>query len=182
MRNRAGALIVAVLTAASLAVGVAGSAGASTGEKKSKAPLCAGKTKAKALKDIEAAYFAFLDAATSPTADDKLPFIQYLSGKKANPELIAAFKASAEKNAAAAATTSVEVDEITCTGKKSAEVIFTLVIQGGRLDGLAPPGAAVLEGKVWKVTALTLCNMQALGDPTVLEAGPCSEIVLEEEA
>ena len=61
-------------------------------------------------------------------------------------------------------------------------MIFTLVLGGTRAEGLAPPGAAVLEGKVWKVTGLTLCNLQALGDPTVLESGPCSEIVLEEEA
>ncbi len=183
MRKRAGALIVAVLTAASLAVGIAGTAGASTTEqKKSKAPLCAGKTKKQAFKGIELAYMKFLDGATSQTADDKIPYIEYLSGKKENAELVAAFRASSAANAAQAATTSVDVDKIKCTGKKTASVTFTLVLGGTRAEGLAPPGAAILEGKVWKVTGLTLCNLQALGDPTVLETGPCSDIILEEEA
>ncbi len=182
MRNRAGALIIAVLTAASLAVGVAGSAGASTGAKKAKAPLCAGKTKKQAIADIETAYDHFLNGALYPDAADKAPYIEYLSGKKESAELLAAFEASSAANAEAAATTGVEVDEVTCNGKKKANVIFTLVLGGSRTEGLAPPGAAVLEGKTWKVTGLTLCNLQALGDPTVLETGPCSDIVLEEEA
>ncbi len=181
MRKRAGALIIAVLTAASLAVGVAGSAGASTGAKKAKAPLCAGKTKKQAIADITLAYQHFLDGTTYPDATaDKAPFIQYLSGKKFSQEFLDKFVASSEANSAAAATTNVDVDEITCKSKKTAEVIFTLVISGGRLDGLAPPGGAVLEGKTWKVSGLTLCNTQALGDPTTLETEPCATIVLEE--
>ena len=183
MRKRAGALIIAVLTAASLAVGVAGSAGAAdAGKKKAKAPLCAGKTKKQALKDIEAAYFHFLDGASNPTPADKEPYIQYLSGKKADADLIAAFEASAAKNAGSASTTSVAVDKITCNGKTKATVDFTLLLSGTRANGLAPQGAAILEGKTWKVTGLTLCNLQALGDPTVLETGPCSDIVLNELA
>jgi len=181
MRKRAGALFIAVLTAASLAVGVAGTAGASTAEKKSKKILCAGKTKAKAIAAIEDAYDHFLNGALYTAAEDKVPYIEYLSGKKENADLLAAFEASAAANAEAAATTGVEVDEVTCDGKKRADVIFTLVLGGSRAEGLAPPGAAVLEGKVWKVTGLTLCNMQALGDPSVLETGPCGDIVLEEE-
>jgi len=181
MRKRAGALIIAALTAASLAVGVAGTAGASTAEKKSKKIVCAGKTKAKAIAAIEDAYAHFLDGATYPDAtEDKAPYIQYLSGKKFNQELLDKFIASSEANAASAATTSVDVDEVTCKSKKTAEVIFTLVIEGSRLEGLAPPGGAVLEGKTWKVSGLTLCNTQALGDPTTLETPPCSDIVLDE--
>jgi hypothetical protein len=181
MRNRAGALIIAVLTAASLAVGVAGSAGASTAEQKSKKPLCAGKTKKKAITAIEDAYAHFLDGATYPDAlEDKAPYIQYLSGKKFSQEFLDKFVASSAANAEAAATTNVDIDKVTCKSKTSAEVIFTLVISGGRLDGLAPPGGAVLEGKTWKVSGLTLCNTQALGDPTTLETEPCATIVLEE--
>ena len=84
----------------------------------------------------------------------------------------------------------------TCAGKKQKALVqpasVTVLVEGAsedrmeaiaRLEGLAPPGAAVLEGKKnWKVTGLTLCNTQALGDPSVLETGPCSDIVLEEEA
>ena len=182
MRKRAGALFIAVLTAASLAVGVAGTAGASTAAKKSKKILCAGKTKSKAVAAIEEAYDHFLNGALYPDAVDKAPYIEYLSGTKENAELLAAFEASSAANAEAAATTGVEVDEVTCTGKKTADATFTLVIGGTRAEGLAPPGAAILEGKTWKVTGLTLCNLQALGDPTVLETGPCSDIILEEEA
>ena len=38
----------------------------------------------------------------------------------------------------------------------------------------------MLEGKTWKVSGLTLCNLQALGDPTVLETEPCATVVLKE--
>ncbi len=183
MRKRAGALIIAVLTAASLAVGIAGPAGAAdAAKKKAKAPLCAGKTKKKAIAAIELAYAHFLDGATYPEPSDKEPYIQYLSGTKADADLIATFEASAAANSGAASTTNVDVDEVTCDGKKKASVVFTLVLGGTRAEGLAPPGAAILEGKTWKVTGLTLCNLQALGDPTVLEAGPCSDIVLNELA
>ena len=182
MRKRAGALCIAVLTAASLAVGVAGTAGASTAAKKSKKIVCAGKTKAKAVAAIEDAYDHFLNGATYPDAADKVGYIQYLSGEKEDAELLAQYEASAAANAEAASTTGVEVDDVTCNGKKKASVDFTLVLGGTRADGLAPPGAAILEGKTWKVTGLTLCNLQALGDPTVLEVGPCSDIVLEEKA
>ena len=44
--------------------------------------------------------------------------------------------------------------------------------------GFAPPGEAIYIDKQWKVTGLTLCNLQALGDPLILEDGPCSEIAL----
>lgn len=182
MRKRAGALIIAVLTAASLAVGVAGSAGAAdAAQKNSKKIVCAGKTKSKAIAAIEDAYAHFLDGATYPDATtDKAPYIQYLSGKKFSQELLDKFIASSSANAAAAATTNVDIDKVTCKGKTSAEVNFTLVISGGRLEGLAPPGGAVLEGKQWKVSGLTLCNTQALGDPTTLETEPCATIVLDE--
>jgi hypothetical protein len=66
---------------------------------------------------------------------------------------------------------------VKCAGKKAADVTFTLVISGSPLEGLAPPGTAVLIGKTWKVGADTLCNTQALGDPSVLEAGPCYDII-----
>jgi hypothetical protein len=155
-------------------VSVAGAAAA-------KAPLCAGKTKKQAVKDIEKAYQYFLDAKTAPTAADKEPYIQYMSGKEVSQALLAQFRASNEKNASAAATTSVQVNSVKCTGKKKADVEFDLVLGGEPAVGLAPPGDAVLEGKTWKVTGLTLCNLQALGDPTILEAGPCSEITLDGE-
>jgi hypothetical protein len=179
MRRRAAALLIATLTASALVVGIAGESGAAV--KRAKAPLCKGKTKKKAAKAIEDAYFHFLDGATSPTADVKEPFIQFMSGDHTSPQFIADFEASAAKNAGDASNTSVQVNKVTCTGKKTADVLYDLVLGGTPAPGLAPPGDAILEGKQWKVTGQAVCNLQALGDPSVLEAGPCSEILLDGE-
>jgi hypothetical protein len=176
MRRRAIVGFTAVLAASALVVGMSVGVAAS---KETTVALCAGKTKPQAIKQIKKAYTQFLDGVKAPTAADKEPYIQYLSGKNVNEELKAQFEASSEANAAAAATTSVDVDKVKCVGKKGkkADVAFTLVIGGSRTEGLAPPGAAVLDGKTWKVSAETLCNTQALGDPSVLESGPCYDII-----
>ncbi len=176
MRRRALALVTAVVAAGALALGTATEAGASV--RGAKAPVCAGKTKKKAIKAIKKAYDHFLNGAKYPDAvKDKEPYIELLSGGDVNAALKADFEASSAKNAAAAATTNVDVDKVTCAGKKKADVIFTLVIGGSRAEGLAPPGAAVLDGKTWKVTADTLCNLQGLGDATILEREPCASVV-----
>jgi hypothetical protein len=180
MRRRAIVGVMAVLAASALVVGMSVSiAGASVGSAKPP-PLCAGKTKAAAVKAIKKSYDYFLNGSLGYTAAQKAPYIQYLSGKNLDQALLDQFTTSSEANAAAASTTAVDVDKVICAKKgKKATVNFTLVISGGRLEGLAPPGAAVLDGKNWKVTALTLCNLQALGDPSVLENPPCSDIVLK---
>lgn len=178
MRKRAAILLVAAVAAASFSVSTSAMAGASV--RRAKAPVCAGKTKKVAIKNIKTAYDAFLNGSKGYTADEKAAYIQYLSGKKLNADLLAKFQASSEANAAAAATTSVQVNKVTCKGKNGAVVDFDLVLGGSPAEGLAPPGGAVLEGKTWKVTGLTLCNLQALGDPTVLETEPCATVVLEE--
>jgi hypothetical protein len=178
MRKRAAILLTAAFAAASLAVGASAVAGASVSSKA--AAVCAGKTKKTAIKDIKTAYDYYLNGSKGYTADEKAAYIQYLSGAKFDQAALDKFKASAEANAAAAATTGVEVDKVTCKGKKGAEVTFTLVLGGERAEGLAPPGGAVLEGKTWKVSGLTNCNLQALGDPTTLETEPCATILLEE--
>jgi hypothetical protein len=177
MRRRAIVGFMAVLTASALVVGM--SVGVAGAAKKSTVAVCAGKTKPQAVKQIKKAYKAFLDGSLGYTAEQKAPYIQYLSGKNVNQAFFDQFKASSEANAASAATTSVDVDKVKCVGKKGkkANVAFTLVIGGQRSEGLAPPGQAILDGKQWKVTALTLCNLQALGDPTVLENPPCSDFV-----
>jgi hypothetical protein len=177
MRRRAIVGSMAVLAASALVVGMSATV-AGAGGKKAAVPLCAGKTKKQAIKKIGTAYKYFLDYATAGTAQDKEPYIQYLSGKDASPALIAQFEESAAKNAAAAATTSVRVNKVTCAGKKKADVDFDLVLNGTPAEDLAPPGEAIYIDKTWKVTGLTLCNLQALGDPLILEDGPCSEIAL----
>jgi hypothetical protein len=177
MRRRAIVGFMAVLAASALVVGMSATV-AGAGGKKAAAPLCAGKTKKAAIKQIKTAYKYFLDYGTAPTAQDKEPYIQYLSEPNLSPALVAQFEASAEKNAAAASTTSVQVNKVTCAGKKKANVDFDLVLGGEPAPGIAPPGEAIYEAKKWKVTALTLCNLQALGDPLILEEGPCTEIAL----
>jgi hypothetical protein len=177
MRRRAIVGLMAVLAASALVVGMSVSVAGAAGKPKPP-PLCAGKTKAAAIKAIKLAYNHFLDGTKYPDpVTDKEPYIDHLSGKNKNAELVSQFEASAAQNAAAAATTSVRVDKVKCAGKKAADVTFTLVISGSPLEGLAPPGTAVLIGKTWKVGADTLCNTQALGDPSVLEAGPCYDII-----
>jgi hypothetical protein len=167
---------MSLLAASALVVGgsvsVAGAAAA-------KAPLCAGKTKKQAIKDIKLAYAHFLDGAKFPDAiADKEPFIQFMSGKQVSPALKAAFEASSAANATAAAGTSVKVNSAKCTGKKTADVDFVLVINGEEvpLPQTEAGGKAVLDAGTWKVTAETLCNLQSAGDPSILESGPCYEI------
>jgi hypothetical protein len=176
MRNRAGVLLTAVVAAASLAVGASAvGAGASVSSKG--AAVCAGSTKSAAIKQIKVAYDHFLNGAKGYTPQQKAAYLQYLSGKKLNQAFLDAFIASSTANADSAKTTGVDVDSVKCTGKTAADVKFTLVISGKRSEGLAPPGAAVLEGKTWKVTGETICNLQALGDASVLETPPCSDII-----
>jgi len=178
MRKRAAILLAAAITAGSLTVSASAVAGASVSSKG--AAVCAGKTKKVAIKDIKTAFDYFLNGSKGYTADQKAAYIQYLSGPKLSADLLAKFQASSAANAEAAKTTSVQVNSVTCKGKKGAVVAFDLVLGGSPAVGLAPPGGAVLEGKTWKVSGLTLCNLQALGDPTVLETEPCASIVLDE--
>jgi hypothetical protein len=176
MRRRAVALLIATLTAGALVVGAASEVGASV--KKAKTPLCAGSTKKAAIKAIKDAYDFFLNGTKHPESADKETRIQYLSDPHKSASLVASFEASAAKNAGQAATTSVAVHKVTCKGKKKADVQFELVLGGKEAPGIAPnPGGAILEGKVWKVTGETLCNLTALGDASVLESGPCADIV-----
>jgi hypothetical protein len=176
MQRRAVALLIAMLTAGALVVGFAGEGSASV--RRAGPAFCAGKTKAKAVKAIKDAYDFFLNGTKHPDPKDKETRIQYMSPPKVSAALQASFEASSAKNAAAAATTSVAVQKVTCKGKKAADVHYELVLGGKVSPGIAPnPGHAILEGKVWKVTAETLCNLTALGDPTVLESGPCADIV-----
>jgi hypothetical protein len=176
MRRRAFSLLLAVVTAGSLAIfATASSGGASVSS--AKAAVCAGKTKKNAIKQIKTAWDYFLNGSKGYTADQQAAYIQYLSGSKLNQDFLDKFKASKEANAASAATTGVDVDKVTCAGKKQADVIFTLVIGGSRTEGLAPPGRALIEDGKWKVSGDTVCNLQALGDPSVLESEPCATIV-----
>ena len=91
MRRRAIVGSMAVLAASALVVGMSATVAGAGGKKAP--PLCAGKTKKQAIKNINTAYKYFLDYGTAPTAQDKEPYIEYLSGKTASPALIAEFEA-----------------------------------------------------------------------------------------
>jgi len=162
-------LLVAGMVGAALVAGPAAAGG--------KPP----KNKAKAEEKINEAYACFLDGALGYTYEQKA---ECVAGVTDDDELLALLEETGEANAASAATASFEINEIDFINKKSAEVDFNLVIGGEVLEGIAPPGGAVLvkDGgkKVWKVSALTFCNLTALANSAVASAGPCAEIITED--
>jgi hypothetical protein len=173
MRTRALALATAAICTAALTLGtLAASAGASVGA--AKAPVCKGKTKKKAIKAIEASYTTLLDGTNGLPLEEKFAVVE---GSE-DPAFNAVLSDIATKNAGLLATTTAQVNSVTCSGKKTADVAFDLVLAGTPAPGLAGPGSAVLDQKIWKVTGLTVCNLFALSDPTLVETGPCADIVL----
>jgi hypothetical protein len=177
MRKRAVTLLLAVVTAGLLVTAV-GTAGASVAAK-AKPALCAGKTKKAAVKDIKAAFNGFISGHPYSLADTQASekYIQFLSGPKINAALKAQFEASALALQSQSQGTTLQINSVKCTGKKSADVSFDYIIGGKPLTGVAPPGQAVLTGKQWQVTATTLCNTEAGSDPTVTDRDPCLTII-----
>jgi len=172
MRRRMLVSLATVLAAGSLVIGSSVAVAGASAPEKGGAPLCAGKTKKAAIKAIKVAYDYFLNGAANYTAEQKESYIQNMDK---DPDLAALFVKGSEQNAGAAATTNVQVDKVTCKGKKKADVDAQLVLNGTPTPGIFPsPGGAILVGKVWKVTQQTFCDLTALGDSTVLESGPCA--------
>jgi len=178
MRKRAVTLLLAVVTAGLLVTAV-GTAGASVDAKKAKAPVCAGKTKKKAVAAIKKAYNTFIDGSAYSLAGTqaKEKYIQFLSGPNTNAALKAQFEKSSLDLAASATGTTLQINSVKCTGKKTADVAFDYVIGGKPLTGVAPLSAAVLTGKVWQVTGISLCNIESGSDPTVVDRDPCLTII-----
>ena len=177
MRKRAVTLLLAVVTAGLLVTAV-GTAGASVAAK-AKPALCAGKTKKAAIKAIKAAFNGFISGHPYSLADTQHAetFIQFLSGPKTNAALKAQFEASALALQAQSSGTTLQINSVKCNGKKLADVLFDYVIGGKPLTGVAPPGQAILDGTQWKVTATTLCNVEAGSDPTTIDHDPCLTII-----
>lgn len=177
MRKRAVTLLLAVVTAGAL-VTAADAAGASVAAK-AKAPLCAGKTKKTAIKDIGVAYKNFISGHPYSLADTKHAenYVQSLSAPGINVPLQQQFEKSAITLQSQSTGTTLQINSVKCTGKKTANVAFDYVIGGKPLTGVAPPGQAILQGKQWKVTAATLCNVEVGSDPTVIDHDPCQTIV-----
>ena len=126
---------------------------------------------AKAIKAITKTWDVFLNGGAGRTLDERAKVVQ---GSE-DPALFKLFTDTFAANAEVAATTSAKVNSVKCTGKKTADVDYDLVRQPvSPQSGLAPPATAVLEGKIWKVSKTTVCDLVALANPAVLESGPCA--------
>jgi hypothetical protein len=165
--------LLVVLTVALVgAAMVAGPAGA--GDDK---PKNTKKAKA-AIKD---AYACFLSAELGNTIDEKLECVAEVGD---DPEFLATAIELSEANAGAAEMTEPDVGKITFKSKKSAEVAFDLLIGGEPIITDQTGGAVLVKDdgkKVWKVSALTLCNLFALANPALLTEGPCADIIATAE-
>ncbi len=136
-----------------------------------KAPSCAAKAKKAAVKAIESAYEVVINGTNADhTLDEKLSLIEGAD----DPGFRAVLEDVATTHADDLNTTTVVVQEVVCTGKRTAGVRFQLVLDGEPDGGLAPPGGAVVDNGLWKVTRATVCQLVALADPTLLEHGPCA--------
>lgn len=171
MHTRPLAVVTAALAAVTLTIG-ATSATASVDAKKAKAPFCASKTKKKATKAIKHAWDQVFNGSLGLPLEEKFLLVE---GSE-DPEFNAVLQKVAAANAAMLDTTSAKVNTVTCAGKKEATVVWDLVLAGTPAVGLAPPGVAVLDGKIWKVGQTTVCDLFALADPTLTQSGPCADI------
>ena len=140
-----------------------------------KAPVCKGKTKKKAIKAIKATWSQVLDYDAAKTLDERFSVVE----NSDDPEFNATLMEIAAKNAGLLPTVTVQINKVTCKGKKEAEVLFDLVISGTPSPGLAGPGIAVLEGKQWLFSDNTVCDLFALADPSLVEREPCASMALE---
>ena len=171
-RHRAIASLAVVLTSCLALGATATAAGASVSA--AKAPFCKGKTKKKAIKAIEAVWSQVLDYEADKTLEERFSAIE----NSDDPEFNATLMSIAEKNASFLPTITVQVNEVTCQGKKEAEVLYDLVVNNQPSPGLAGPGTAVLIKKKWYFSDNTVCDLFSLADPTLVETGPCADIVL----
>lgn len=135
-----------------------------------KPPACAGKTKKKAIAAIKKTWDVFLNGTVGRTLDERSAVVEGAD----DPTLFQLFNDTFAANAELAATTTVQVNSVKCTGKKEADVAYDLVIAGTPSTGLAPPGQAVVIDGAWKVSQGTVCDLVALANPAVLESGPCA--------
>jgi hypothetical protein len=154
-------------------VGAAMVAGpASAGDNKPNKPK-----KAKA--NIEEAFQCFLSGSLANSYEEKAACV------KDGDELLELITTTGEANAAAAATTEIEIESIKFRSKKKAAVNFNLVIAGMVLEGIAPPGEAVFarppEGgkKQWLVAPVMVCDLTSLANPATLTEEPCASIIAE---
>jgi hypothetical protein len=168
---RRGALVrTGAIAAMSALVIVTAAAGAGASVPAKATPFCAGKTKAAAAKAIKKTWDIFLNGTVGREIAAREAYVEGAD----DPELKKLFEDTFVANAAVAATTSTKVNSVKCTGKKTADVAYDLVLAGTVTPGIAPPGTAHLAGKTWKVTTQTVCDLVSLANPAALESGPCA--------
>ena len=159
-------VLLSLVVATGLAAGL-GSTAAFAGTAP-KAVNCAGKTKKKAIKQIKKTWDIFLNGTAGRTLEERKVVVQGAD----DPALFDLFNSVFAANAEIAAITSTDVQTVTCTGKKTADVTFLLVnTQTG--DPLLPDaqaGDAVIDDGIWKVSTLTVCDLVALAGAS---GGPC---------
>src|SRR5258708_12564778 len=144
MRIRAVAVLTALVTVATLVVGVSG---AEAKGSKGAAP-CSGP-KSAAVSQIKAAYDYFLNGTTQPprTAAQREAYIQGMN----DPALAALYVKGFTANAAQAATTNVKVSAVTCDKtKKKAAVKTDLITPAAVLPAIFPnPSPATIDVGLW---------------------------------
>jgi hypothetical protein len=134
-----------------------------------KAPVCAGKTKAKATKAIGSTWSTLFDNTASASFAEKFAVVQDYD----DPEFKALVDATAPRVADILATLTVDVTSVKCAGKKQATVGFDLILNGEpALPGQV--GTATIDQGAWKAEKTTLCDLFGRFDPALLETGPCA--------
>lgn len=73
----------------------------------------------------------------------------------------------------AGGSSSVVVVTVRCPSPRRAVVDADLVLAGVPLPDVLPPGRAVRDAGLWKVSRDTFCTRMALEDPSVASSGAC---------
>ena len=167
--SRSARLLAMLLASVAVLAMLAGPASATVPAKKSP-PACAGSTKSAAVKQIKAAYNTVLNGTTGLTLAQKTAGIQEFD----DPAFQALFQMIAQQEMSMLATTSVQVNTVTCTGKTKANVKYTLVLSGKPTPNLGPPGNAVVYENMWRVSKGTICDLFSLLNPSIATSGPCT--------
>jgi hypothetical protein len=167
--SRSARLLATLLASAAMLAMLAGPATATVPSKKAP-PACADGTKGAAVKAMKAAYNTVLNGTTGLTLAQKTSAIQDFD----DPAFQALFAMIAQQEASMLATTSVQVNTVTCASKKSANVKYTLVLSGKPTPNLAPPGNAVVYENMWRVSKSTICDLFSLLNPSIATSGPCA--------
>jgi endonuclease/exonuclease/phosphatase family metal-dependent hydrolase len=104
--------------------------------------------------------------------DGSNPDLEQRLGALEDPELMRpVFMAQFEQTKDIAARISVRIDSVTLTGPDSADVTYSLVLDGSPVLDHLPGGAVRPGGQVWKVTRRTFCDVATQGMAEIPE--PC---------